>query len=170
MLACQADVTNLGSSIAKSLSGASTIPRLFLALILGTIACQAVFGGLALATTFLWPDYATHAHHWLDQRIFTFTPIMACLNLVFWVSAFFATGWMTARIGRDGRAMWLLVGLMEIYATYIHLLRDWSKFPWWYNLFIVFSVGPVTVWSGLFWRKRGGHTDKVSNRQNLVLH
>lgn len=124
------------------------MPRTLVAVILGMIACQAVFGLLALAVMQLWPDYATHAHHWLDHRAFTFTSIMACMNLVFWVLSFVSAGWTTARIARDGRALWALAVLMEIYAVYVHLLRDWSTFPWWYNLIVVLAVIPATLWGG----------------------
>jgi hypothetical protein len=122
--------------------------RKIIAVILGMIVCQTVFSFFALATMQLWPDYATHAHLYLDQRIFTFTSIMACMNLVFWVLGFIGAGWTTAHIARDSRALCALTGLMQIYAIYVHILRSWSTFPWWYNLVIVFSVVPATLWGG----------------------
>jgi hypothetical protein len=116
-----------------------------IAVILGMIVCQALFGVLALATMQVWPDYASHAHHYLDERIFTFTSIMACMNLVFWALGFIAAGWMTTRIARDSSAIWALAGLMELYAVYAHVVRSWSTFPWWYNIVVVCSVVPAVL-------------------------
>ncbi len=103
--------------------------RRIIAVIVGLIACQAVFSVLALATMLIWPDFAIHGHHWLDLRIFTFTSLMACANLVFWVLSFVAAGWTTARIARDIIAIWAVAGLIELYAVYVHVLRSWSTFP-----------------------------------------
>jgi hypothetical protein len=121
--------------------------RNLLAVILGLIMCNVVFGGLAIGTMFVWPDYATHGDRWLDQRIFTFTSTMASMNLVFWVLAFIGAGWATEQISRDGRTVWVVAGLMQIYAVYVHLFREWSSFPWWYNLVVAVSVVPAT-WLG----------------------
>jgi hypothetical protein len=116
---------------------------------LGMIVCQAVFGIFALTTMQLWPNYAIHVDLYLNQRIFTFTATMACLNLVFWVLAFFGAGWTTSRMTRDGKAIWALAVLMDIYAAYVHVWRDWSIFPWWYNLVVVLSVIPATLLGAL---------------------
>jgi hypothetical protein len=119
--------------------------RKIVAVILGMIMCQAVFSALALATMQLWSDYASHAHHYLEEKIFTFTSIMACMNLVFWALGFIAAGWITARIARENSAIWALAGLMELYAAYVHILRSWSTFPWWYNLVVVSLVFPAVL-------------------------
>lgn len=116
-----------------------------IAVILGMIVCQALFSVLALTTMQVWPDYARHAHHYLDERIFTFTSIMACMNLFFWALGFIAAGWMTTRIARDSSAIWALAGLMELYAVYAHVVRSWTTFPWWYNIFVVCSVVPAVL-------------------------
>jgi hypothetical protein len=119
--------------------------RKIVAVIFGMIMCQAVFSALALATMQLWSDYASHAHHYLEEKIFTFTSIMACMNLVFWALGFIAAGWITARIARESSAIWALAGLMELYAVYVHILRSWSTFPWWYNLVVVSLVFPAVL-------------------------
>jgi hypothetical protein len=59
--------------------------RNLLSVLIGLIICNAVFGIFAVATMFAWPEYWMHGHRWLDQRIFSFTPIMASLNLFFWM-------------------------------------------------------------------------------------
>ncbi len=124
-----------------------TLIRPLIAVILGSVVCNAVFSLLALATLQLWPDYAVHAHRYLDQRLFTFPPIMACLNLLFWMLGYCGAGWTAARAARDNRAVWALAALMQVYAIYVHVLRSWSTFPAWYNLVIVLSVIPAT-WLG----------------------
>jgi hypothetical protein len=126
--------------------------RNLLAVILGLIMCNVVFGGLAFGTMFVWPDYATHGNRWLDQRIFTFTSIMACMNLIFWALAFIGAGWATAQIARDIRTVWVVAGLMQMYAVYVHLFREWSTFPWWYNVVVAVSVVPATWLGTLFVR------------------
>jgi hypothetical protein len=117
-----------------------------LAVIFGLIACNLVFGAFAYGTVLIWPDYAIHGHQWLDQRIFTFPPIMAYLNLAYWAASFFVAGWATAKIARDGSSVSVAAGLMALYAIYVHMLHEWSKFPWWYNLAVVISVVPAILW------------------------
>jgi hypothetical protein len=119
--------------------------RNIFAVILGLILCNVVFSGLAYGTLIIWPEYAIHGHRWIEQRIFTFPPIMASLNLLFWALSFAAAGWATARMARDGRAVWATVGVMQPYAAYVHLYELWSTIPWWYNVIVVALVVPATL-------------------------
>jgi hypothetical protein len=148
-------MANLGSDMQPLISGARNMQRKIIAVIIGMIVCQTVFSLLAVATLELWPDYAVHAHRYLDQKIFTFTSAMASMNLAFWVLGYFGAGWTTALIARDKRALWALISLMQFYAVYVHVLRSWSDFPWWYNLVIVFAVVPVTLSGGRLVPARG---------------
>jgi hypothetical protein len=129
--------------------------RNLLSVIAGLIACNLVFAVLGLATMTLWPDYAVHGHRWLDQRVFTFTPIMACMNLLFWSLAFAAAGSATARIARNQWALWVTAGLILMQATYTHLLHEWSHFPWWYNIAVVTLVLPAAFVGGKVSSNRG---------------
>jgi hypothetical protein len=122
--------------------------RKILTVILGLILCNVVFSGLAYGTLIVWPDYAIHGHRWIDQRIFTFPPIMASLNLLFWALSFAAAGWITARIARDSKAVWVLAGVMQLDAAYVHLFELWSTLPWWYNVIVVALVVPATMMGG----------------------
>jgi hypothetical protein len=119
--------------------------RNLLSVLLGLIACTAIFSILAMTAMFVWPDYAVHGQRWLDQRIFSFTPIMACLNLAFWAFAFALAGWMTAIIAAHNRAAWVTAGFMLLRAAYVHLYSEWSTFPWWYNVVLVGSVLPMAL-------------------------
>jgi hypothetical protein len=119
--------------------------RNILAVILGLILCNVVFSGLAYGTLIIWPDYAIHGHRWIEQRIFTLPPIMASLNLLFWALSFAAAGWVTERIARDSKAVWVLAGVMQADAAYVHLYSLWSTIPWWYNIIVVILVMPATL-------------------------
>jgi hypothetical protein len=130
--------------------------RNILAVILGLILCNVVFSGLAYGTLIIWPDYAIHGHRWIDQRIFTFPPIMASLNLLFWALSFAAAGAATARIARDGWTVWVAAGIMQLYAVYVHLYELWSVIPWWYNIIVVILVIPATLFGARAVRKPNG--------------
>jgi hypothetical protein len=113
---------------------------------LGLIACAATFTILAMAAMVVWPDYAIYGQRWLDQRLFSFTPVMAGLTLIFWACAFAAAGLVTALFSMHRTAVWATAGLMLTRAAYVHLYQDWSLFPWWYNVILVCSVVPMTLW------------------------
>jgi hypothetical protein len=105
--------------------------RNLVSVLLGLIICNAVFGILAVTTMLVWPEYGIYGHRWLDQRIFSFPPIMASINLFFWMAAFAAAAWATAKFAQDHRAAWAMAGLVLIRASYTHLFREWPAFPWW---------------------------------------
>jgi hypothetical protein len=58
------------------------------------------FFALALVLAKLWPDYAIHGRQWTRQGVFTFTPMMACCNLVFWVLAEVGAGWVAGKVAK----------------------------------------------------------------------
>jgi hypothetical protein len=128
--------------------------RNLVSVLLGLIICNAVFGILAVTTMLVWPEYGIYGHRWLDQRIFSFPPIMASINLFFWMAAFAAAAWATAKFAQDHRAAWAMAGLVLIRASYIHLFREWPAFPWWYNSIVVGSVLPM-AWLGIRLDKAG---------------
>jgi hypothetical protein len=61
--------------------------RSVLGVLFGVVVWMVGFFVLAQALALLWPDYAIHGRQWIRQGVFTFTPLMACLNLLFWVLA-----------------------------------------------------------------------------------
>jgi sterol desaturase/sphingolipid hydroxylase (fatty acid hydroxylase superfamily) len=87
---------------------------------------------LVLLLAQLWPDYAIHGRQWTRENLFTFTPLMACCNLVFWMLAEVAAGWAAAKIAKRREAVWGLSGLV----------------PWWYNLGVVIPAVPAVLFGG----------------------
>ena len=114
----------------------------------GAIVWAAGFFALALLLARLWPDYAVHGRQWTRENVFTFTSLMACCNLAFWLLAEFGSGWVSAKIAKRGEAVWVLAGLLLIYLAAVQLILYWSRFPWWYNLGVVIPVVPAVLLGG----------------------
>jgi hypothetical protein len=109
----------------------------------GAVLWMMGFFVLALLLAQLWPDYAIHGREWTKQNVFTFTPLMACCNLVFWVLAEIGAGWVSAKIAQRRAAVWVLAILVGIYFVALHFAIYWSRFPWWYNLGVVVPAVPA---------------------------
>jgi hypothetical protein len=109
----------------------------------GAVLWMVGFFVLALLLAQLWPDYAIHGREWTKQNVFTFTPLMACCNLVFWVLAEIGAGWVSAKIAQRRAAVWVLAILVGIYFVALHFAIYWSRFPWWYNLGVVVPAVPA---------------------------
>ncbi len=120
--------------------------RSVLGVVVGGAAWMVAFFALATLLAQLWPDYAVHGRQWIREGIFTFTPAMACCNLALWALAETGAGWVTAKIARRPGAVWVLAGLIGIYLAAVHLLLDWPRFPWWYNLGVVIPAVPAVLW------------------------
>lgn len=115
-------------------------------IVFGAIVWMAGFLVLAQVLALLWPDYAIHGRQWMRQGVFTFTPLMACFNLAFWVLAEIGAGWTVAKIAKRREAVWVLAGIVGIYLATVHLVLYWSRFPWWYNVGVVIpAVAAVFV-------------------------
>ena len=117
--------------------------------VLGVVAGAAMWmvGFWILATLLaqLWPDYSVHARQWMREGVFTFTPPMACGNLVLWVLAEIGAGWAAGRTAGRREAVWVLAGLLGIYLAVLHLVLYWPRFPWWYNLGVVIPAVPAVL-------------------------
>jgi len=111
--------------------------RSVLGVVVGAVVWMLGFFVLALVLAQLWSDYAIHGREWTRQGVFTFTPLMACCNLVFWALAEIGAGWAAGRISKRREAVWVLAGLVGIYLAGLHLVLYWPRFPWWYNLGVV---------------------------------
>jgi hypothetical protein len=120
--------------------------RSVLGVVVGIVVWMVGFWILASLLAQLWPDYAVHGRQWIREGVFTFTPPMACCNLVLWVLAAIGAGWVAARIARRREAVWVLAGLLGIYLAVLHLVLYWLRFPWWYNLGVVVPVVPAVLW------------------------
>ncbi|HEY2532478.1 MAG TPA: hypothetical protein VGJ20_31860 [Xanthobacteraceae bacterium] len=119
--------------------------RSVLGVVVGVVLWMVVFFALASGLAQLWPDYAIHGRQWLKEGIFTFTPLMACCNLAFWILGELGAGWVTAKISRRPVAVWVVAGLLGIYLATLHLVLYWSRFPWWYNVTVVVTVVPAVL-------------------------
>jgi hypothetical protein len=117
--------------------------------ILGVVASAVVwmvgFWILAILLAELWPDYAIHGRQWMREGVFTFTPPMACCNLVLWALAEIGAGWVAGRIAKHREAVWVLAGLLGMYLAVVHLVLYWPRFPWWYNLGVVIPAVPAVL-------------------------
>jgi hypothetical protein len=122
--------------------------RSVLGVVVGVVLWAVGFYILAIALAQLWPDYAIHARQWTRQGVFTFTALMACCNVVFWVLAEIGAGWVAGKIGKRRQAVWVLAGLLGIYLATLHLVLYWPRFPWWYNLGVVITVVPAVLLGG----------------------
>jgi hypothetical protein len=114
----------------------------------GAVLWMLGFFILALILAQLWPDYAIHGRQWTRENLFTFTPLMACCNLMFWVVAEIGAGWAVAKIAKRREAVWVLAGLVGIYLAGLHLVLYWPRFPWWYNLGVVIPAVPAVFLGG----------------------
>jgi hypothetical protein len=111
----------------------------------GAVFWMVGFFILALILAQLWPDYAIHGRQWTRENLFTFTPLMACYNLLFWVLAEIGAGWLTATIAKRREAAWILAALVATYLVGLHIVLYWARFPWWYNLGVVIPAVPAIL-------------------------
>ena len=123
--------------------------RSILGVVLGALLWMVAFYTLAIALSELWPSYAIHGRQWMREGVFTFTPLMACANLVMWALAEIFAGWVAAKIAKRREAVWVLAGLIGIYLASVHLVVYWSHFPWWYNLGVVIPSIPAVLLGAL---------------------
>src|SRR5580704_24541 len=86
-----------------------------LSVLVGVVFWAVGFFVLALLLAQLWPDYAIHGRQWTRENVFTFTSLMACCNLIFWLLAETGAGWAAGKIAKRREAVWVLAGLLGIY-------------------------------------------------------
>jgi hypothetical protein len=122
--------------------------RAVLGVVAGCVLWMLGFFVLALLLAQLWPDYAIHGRQWTRENLFTFTPLMACCNLVFWMLAEIGAGWAVAKIAKRREAVWALSGLVAIYFVALHFVLYWARFPWWYNVGVVIPAVPAVLFGG----------------------
>jgi hypothetical protein len=122
--------------------------RGILGVVAGAVVWAMGFFVLALLLAQLWTDYAVHGRQWTKENVFTFTALMACCNLVFWLLAEMGGGWVSGKIAKRREAVWVLAGLLGIYLAALHLVLYWPRFPWWYNLGVVIPVIPAVLLGG----------------------
>ncbi len=116
-----------------------------LGILAGAIGWIAGFYALGILLSVLWPDYAVHGRAFIREGVFTFTPTMACFNLLFWVLAEIGAGWVAMKIAKRREAVWVLAALLGVYLASMHLVLYWPRFPWWYNLGVVIPAVPAVL-------------------------
>jgi hypothetical protein len=142
--------------------------RQVVAIVVGLVVWMVGFTTLAVGVAQVWASYGVHVRQWMDQRVFTFPPAAASCNLILWILAAVAAGWAAARIARNRRTVWILAALMALYLAALHLVLEWSLFPWWYNLGVVIPAVPAVYagarLAGLF----GPAATSLSNRSSVA--
>jgi hypothetical protein len=126
-------------------AGRVIVVRSLLGVVLGAVVWTVGFWILAILLAQVWPDYAIYGRQWMREGVFTFTPPMACCNLVLWALAEIGAGWVAGRIAKRREAVWVLAGLLGIYLAVVHLVLGWPRFPWWYNLGVVIPAVPAVL-------------------------
>jgi hypothetical protein len=136
--------------------------RSVLGVIVGIVVWMVAFSVLAFGLAALWHDYALRGQEFFRDRTFTFTSLMGCANLVFWVLAEIAAGWATMKIAQRHQAVWVLAGLLGLYLAYQHLWVYWSSIPWWYNLGVVIPAVFAVLLGGRLARGSGRESIRFS--------
>ena len=77
--------------------------RGILGIVAGAIAWMAVFYALVILLSLSWPEYGLQGRTWMTRGVFTFTPSMACFNLLFWALAEIGAGWVAMKVARRPR-------------------------------------------------------------------
>jgi len=105
-----------------------------LGILAGALVWMFIFYTLAFGLAALWPEYGVHGSRWMKESLFTFTSLMACFNLLFWLLAEVGAGFVTMKIAKRLEAVGALAAMLGIYLALVHLVLYWPRFPWWYNL------------------------------------
>jgi hypothetical protein len=120
--------------------------------VLGVVAGWIVWfvGFLVLAVLLaqVWPDYRVHGRAWMNDHVFDFPTNMAVFNVVFWILAEIAAGWVAMAVARRREAVWVLAAIVMGYLAYEHLYAEWANIPAWYNLAVVITALPAVLLGG----------------------
>ena len=106
------------------------------------------FFGLAQLLMYSWPAYAAVAREFIVTGVSQFTTPMYAWNAVMWVLAEIAAGWIAVVIARRREAGWVLAGLLMAFLCFMHLYREWDRFPGWYNLAVALPSGAAVLLGG----------------------
>ena len=85
---------------------------------------------------------------WMNDHVFDFPTMMAVCNVLFWILAAIAGGWVAMVIARRREAVWVLAAIVGGYLLYQHLYAEWANIPAWYNLVVALSAIPAVLLGG----------------------
>ena len=112
--------------------------------VLGVVAGWVVwfvgFLALAILLAAVWPEYRVHGQAWMNDHVFDFPTPMAVFNVIFWILAEIAGGWV--------EAVWVLAAIVGGYLLYEHLYAEWANIPAWYNLAVAILGVPAVLLGG----------------------
>lgn len=119
--------------------------RAVLGVVAGWVVWFVGFLVLAVLLAQVWPEYRTHGQGWMNDHVFDFPTNMAVLNVIFWILAEVAAGWVAMAIARRREAVWVLAAIVVGYLGYEHLYAEWANIPAWYNLAVVIAAVPAVL-------------------------
>ena len=122
--------------------------RAVLGVVAGWIVWFLAFLGLAIGLAAVWPEYRVHGQAWMNDHIFDFPTNMAVFNVIFWILAEIAAGWVTMAIARRREALWVLAAIVGPYLFYEHLYAEWANIPAWYNVAVAITAIPAVLLGG----------------------
>jgi hypothetical protein len=122
--------------------------RGLLGVVSGGIVWLPVFFMLARLLYLAWPAYALSARTYMDTGTYDFTAAMSVFNVLFWIAAEAAAGWVAVLVAKRREAAWVLAALLMLYMSFNHLYYFWERFPWWYNLAVAIPSGPAVLVGG----------------------
>src|SRR5215471_15887811 len=92
-----------------------------LGVVVGWIVWFVGFMALAILLAQVWPDYRVHGRTWINDHVFDFPNQMAVFNVLFWILAAIAAGWVAMAVARRREAVWVLAAIVGAYLFYEHL-------------------------------------------------
>jgi hypothetical protein len=116
--------------------------------IVGGIVWWMGFWGVAIAVASFWPAYGVAGRELMTGGAGTFTTTMYAFNVLLWVLAEIAAGWIAVVVGRRRESAWLLAAPLMVFLCFMHLYLEWARFPGWYNLAVALLSGPAVLWGG----------------------
>ncbi len=118
--------------------------RTVLAAVAGLVTWWIAFYASLIAFVFAWPALYEATRPALATGDFSqlTTPMWTLfLSMYLWVNP--VAGWVTAVIGKRRNAVWIVAGIMALYAAFMHYYTLWGVYPSWYNLLVPISIPPL---------------------------
>ena len=119
-----------------------TALRLVTGLVLGCVTAWAIMAVGFTSLRSVWPDYVIAD----PENAFTLPMFFARLSIF---AALTAGGACVATlVAGDGRAAWIVGGLLLLVSLPPHLYYLWDDYPAWYHFVYLLSIVPIAAYSG----------------------